>query len=540
MAKDYFQSDEFNELLDFYERRKKKRKSIYLDAEEFADLADYYLGNDCPLSAMEAVDTGLAIHYDSEVLLIMKSAIYIYQFQFQKAEAILNELDESNPDVLYQQAQLQYAYHHNTPKAEEMWREWLRIESEGEADDSEYRRESYIHIISTLAVLREPKGDTLEKTHITEVLRRWVREYIDTFQPLGKYDYDIQLADICRENELPDLLCEALSQVLEEQPYLNKGWSTLALAYYTQMEYEQALEACSFALAINPNDMDAILTKAYTLYNMYEWKEAKPIFKEYLDNGGDAVQILPYAEMLFSDGDHEEALAQLNILTEYLEKKKEEHIKQMEAAAQQNNIDDCKKARKAYADFIDLYKKTQSDIGDICYRKEHYKESINAYVRLLDTGVKTAEAYYMIGLNHLEMCNLNEAMRYFGLALTYTDDKILTGIDIAMSLTINNHEYFALKMLELIDDLSNECGDNPSAKNIATAKSLTYLKVGDTEQFLSFFKTACEDTPDLIQKVYGSYFPADLPVSEWHAYAQREIQTLLNKISKEDVHIAEF
>lgn len=541
MAKDYFQSDEFKELLNFYERRKKRQKSIYLDAEDFADLADHYLSNDQPSSAMEAVEMGLAIHQDSDALLIMKSAIYIYQFKFQKAEAILAELDESNPDVLYQLAQLQYAQYLNIPKAEEMWHEWLRMESEGEEEGAadEYRRENYIHIISTLAVLREPDGKSDDKKLITNTIRRWVSEYIDIFQPLGKSDHDIQLADICQENELHDLLCKALSQVLEERPYLPKGWCALAVAHYTLMDYELALEACAFALAINPNDMDAILTKAYTLYDMGDGEGARPVFKEYLDKGGDPVQILPYSEMLFHDGDRNEASAQLEFLTQHLEKEKDGLMKQMDSTAKNRSGKEYQQACKTYEDFMEMYRRTLHDIGDIYYRNKCYEESCKVYIRLLENGSDSSDTYFMIALNHMAEDNIEAAIYSFGQAFVNARDKVMAGIDIAMTLAINNYDSLALKVLRAIEKLAT-IEESPAAVNIAAAKSLTYLKLGYAERFLASFKTACENTPDLIQKVYENYFPADLPVDEWYAYAQREIQTLLKKISKEDVHIAGF
>ena len=43
MPRDYFQSKEFRNILTAYEQRKDKEKSVYLDADDFADIADYYL-----------------------------------------------------------------------------------------------------------------------------------------------------------------------------------------------------------------------------------------------------------------------------------------------------------------------------------------------------------------------------------------------------------------------------------------------------------------------------------------------------------------
>ena len=40
MAKDYFQSKEFKDLLKSYEEQLEQGKSIYMDADDFADIAD--------------------------------------------------------------------------------------------------------------------------------------------------------------------------------------------------------------------------------------------------------------------------------------------------------------------------------------------------------------------------------------------------------------------------------------------------------------------------------------------------------------------
>ena len=149
MAKDYFQSKEFKDLLKSYEAQRGKGESIYLDADDFADLADYYLSIDKPSLAMEVLSLGLSIHPDDEVLLIVQSASYIYQRQYDKAEEVLQKLDADNSDVKYQLAQLEYAKYNHVPQAERIWRTWMKMEN-GKEPTEQQRRESYIHIISSL------------------------------------------------------------------------------------------------------------------------------------------------------------------------------------------------------------------------------------------------------------------------------------------------------------------------------------------------------------------------------------------------------
>ncbi|MBR3618280.1 MAG: tetratricopeptide repeat protein [Bacteroidaceae bacterium] len=532
MTNDYFQSEEFKEILASYEKRGDKDRSIYLDADDFADIADYYLTNNKPMKAMKAIDMGLQIHPDEEVLLIVRSAAYIFQRQFDKAREILKTLDaEENSDVKYQVAQLEYAQKGRITKAEKIWREWLAM-VEDEFLSDERRRENYIHIISSLVELRDETKEDLSKEK--ECAHRWIREYIDKFQPLGKYDEDLQLVDLCRDNDQADVMCDVLTQVLEEHPYLNKGWSTLALSQFLMQRYDQALESCDFALAINPNDMEAILTKAHTYYAMDAKDLAGPFFKEYLDKGGESIQAIPYAETLFVVGDSKSAVKELQWLANLFERDRKKALKRwMSAQIKQLDEESLEHERDVYEDFIDLYKRIHIDISDLYHHKGCIEQSIDINKRILKVDPKCPEAFFMLGIDYLTIRNYEESAHYLALALQTAHDQIMMGLDIALTFILNDFDQFGLDVLNAITNIANNT-HSPYVKNIPAAKSLTYLKLGNAEMFLDNFKEACHETPDLIKKVYGIYFPDNMPVSQWGDYAEREFDVLLRKFKKED------
>lgn len=537
MAKDYFQSQEFKDILATYEGFRKRGKSVYLDAEDFADIADYYLTLDKPLLAMEAVRVGLSVHPDEEVLLVVQSAIYIYEQEYDQSEAVLKQLDASHSDVIYQLAQLQYAKYGNLTKAERLWRQWMEMESSSDVTDAQ-QRENYLHIISSLAELREEDDKASEEWDMRAV-RKWIREYIDKFQPLGKYDEDVQLADICRESELADLMCEVLSQVLEEQPYLPKGWSNYALAQFIMKDYPHAIESCDFALAIDADDLDALLTKAHSLYSMGEKSTAKPVFKDYLDKGGDIVQVIPYAEALFHDGETEQAKQELDWLSETFENQRQESQARWESARVSKRGKELEDESEIYERFMELYQKIQTDIGDLYHHNECFEESIVAQNKVLTVDPRCTEAYFMLGINHLALQQYEDAARNFALALQWADDQVMMGLDIALTFALNHFEKFALDVLNAITQIADR-STSPYVKNIPAAKSLTYLKMGNADSFLQHFKEACKDTPELVQKVYEDFFPKNMPVSQWGDYAEREMDTLLKKFKKEDIYIGGF
>ena len=516
MSNEYFQSQEFKDLLASYEQGKREGKSVYLDAEDFADIGDYYINTDrCDL-AKEAVAMGLGIHPDEEALLVVKSSAHIYMGEYDEAHKILSQLDSKNSDVMYQLAQLKYAKDNDTPAAEKIWHRWLALE-DGSNTSPEQQRDAFLHIISSLVELRENALGFKEFDE--EVVNRWLKEYKERFQPLGRYDEDVQLVDICRDADLPDQMAEVLAEVLVERPYMPKGWSSLALSQFVGQHYEQALESCGFALAIDDHDLDALLTKAHTLQAMGEKSMAKDIFKEYLEKGGESVQIIPYAEMLFNDGDTDEALFQLRKLNLDIEAKRLDAEEKLRAAeAVDVSQDDKDMAQQYYDNVLDAYDQVMSDMSDLYHRNQCYDESIAINRRALELDDHDADAYYMLGVNYLSKMDFKEAAQNFGNALLNSDDQVMMGVDIAATFLYNDYNDFALQVLNTIDEIASE-SDSPFVSHLSVIKSLTHLKLGNIEQFLKFFKEACEEAPNLVKHCYKVCIPKGIPFDQWLDYA---------------------
>lgn len=539
MAKSYFDSQDFKKILQAYEEQAGQHKSIYLDADDFADIADYYLSVNRPNRAMEAIEMGLGMHPDDESLLIVKGATHIYEHEFDLAEEVLQALDPGIPDVMYQKAQLQYTKYLDLPKAEQIWREWMRLDENGKPS-LQKQREDYIHIISSLAELRDEDEieDEALKGESRKAVQKWIHEYIDTFSPLGKYEEDAQLADICKDNNLPELLCDVLTQVLEEQPYLPQGWTNLAVGHHVLKHYEQALEACDFALAVDPNDLQALLTKAHATNGLDDKQGAKVLFKDYLDRGGDIIQIIPYAEMLFFTGEKEEALRQLERLEKVLDKRRVESEARFEAVKKYHSSEKERVAIETmfYNEGRQLYAKAYIDIGELCHNHGCYQESIACNKKVLEVNPENADAYFMIGINQLSLNHYETASRNFSLALQYSKDQVMMGVDIALTFVLNGFETFALEVLDAISKIASQ-SDSRFVKNIPAAKSLTYLKLGHSDLFLENFREACAKTPRLVRNVYDGYFPKELPVAEWSAYVEKDLDAFVKKFKKESPNI---
>lgn len=512
----YFDSSEFQEILRSYEEQLSKGESPYFDADDFADIADNYLTSDRPDEALDAVNRGLAIHNDDDVLLSTKSAIFIFQHKYKEARQIIEENELEGNDVLYQKAQLTYALDFNTEKAERRFRKWMKVELENceEIDKPYVDRDSYLHVISSFIELHD---NAIDNEKDLALIRRWITEYMDRFSPLGKYDSDVSVTDICRNNHLADLLVRGLSQVLDEQPYLRNGWSTLALGYFTVENYEQSIEATDFALAINPHDKEAMLTRAYCHNYLNQREDACNYFEQYWQEDDiDLVQGIPYAECLLALNRKEEAASYILIGEDALEKER--------AADGLGDHSMYMRYTQATLDAIDVYQTL-----------EQYEDCRRCLNRLLELEPSNCDYHFMMANILLASDQLSDAMTHYTNAIMNCQDQVKMVIEISMVLIVNNYDAMALELLEHTRGIVNKLPDlSPNAKNLPAVLALTYLKVGDPMNFLDNLKVAIETTPDLVRHVFDGYFPKEIEMDDYYAYAQKLVEDYLNEDNSTD------
>ena len=88
-----FNSPEFQELLSRYEQSRREGALCYLDSEYYVDLSDYYLDRDNPNEALKAIDEGLSLHPNDDLLPAVRAGVLIYLHRFAEAQEIVETLD---------------------------------------------------------------------------------------------------------------------------------------------------------------------------------------------------------------------------------------------------------------------------------------------------------------------------------------------------------------------------------------------------------------------------------------------------------------
>ena len=88
----YFENREFQKILYQYEDAVSHEQSVYMDADDLTDIAEYYMMNGRPTDAMEAIRIALALHPDSVDPQVFLARQAMFEGKLKKATRICNAI----------------------------------------------------------------------------------------------------------------------------------------------------------------------------------------------------------------------------------------------------------------------------------------------------------------------------------------------------------------------------------------------------------------------------------------------------------------
>ncbi len=487
----YFESEEFKELLSKYEQAVHNGLSCYLDVEDIMDLSDYYLSADDPMAAIDVAELGLEMHRDNKSLLSIKAGVLIYLHRFTEAAAIVDGLNpEDDIDVYYLNGQLEYALHNNVEKADEYFNSWLELVEKDvrrnmdKKDREEEMRNSYVHIIMSYIELAP-------ELPFIEGVAKWIDLYVERFAPLGEYNPDLMIADIARDESLLPQVETVYTQLLDHNPYLETGWTVLAAAQLMMGKHDDAINSADFALAINPDDLDALSTKGQAFFAKDNFEAAEPLLRQYIDTTGEP-NLMPFlASCLIERNATQEAIPYIDTASKWID---ETYERDMDYAML------CSDIAKSYfycdcIDQADIYIDKALDINpdDITFKTIklellYYRKDIDAaYPLLVDL------------LEHVG--NKNAFLLYVSLKL--------------ISFGLSEHAIdIMLQVRETCDDSLLRLTDPYIA--------LAYFYLHEYQKARPYLKDACIYHPEIIATVFREYIPEGLDAADFYEFVFKD------------------
>ncbi|MDO4163725.1 MAG: tetratricopeptide repeat protein [Bacteroides sp.] len=248
---------ELCDMAEKYEAAIKENKPLYMDADDLADLADWYATRGKFPTAIEIVEYGLKLHPNNTELLVEQAYLYIDTRNHEKAKAIIEQID----DKFSSEVKILRAYVLlDEGQPEEV--EWLL--------DTLEDKDALPNLIE-IAYMYNDKG-------YSEKALEWIR------RGEGLYDneeaYMATYGDCYYSDGQIEKAAEIYNQLIDRNPYSASYWYALARCYNEQRQPDKAIEACDYALVADDEFAEAYVMKGNCYYMLGNTEAATECFQQ--------------------------------------------------------------------------------------------------------------------------------------------------------------------------------------------------------------------------------------------------------------------
>lgn len=243
------------ELVERYETARDQHTSIYMDAEDLADIAEWYDRNSKFNDAAQVIAYGLKLHPGNTSLLVERCYLNLDQGDLKSARIAASEITEERPDVTILRARL--------------------LVEEGRMEEAELQL------------------DTLEDKYSKENIIDVAYMYLDAYQYelaaewLSHWQWDKDDVEYCcvMADSLLDRknFAEALpyyNKLIDNDPYHPQYWIGVARCQLGLLEYGKAIDACDYALLSNDELGEAYIIKGYCFLELGNDEEAVKCYEQ--------------------------------------------------------------------------------------------------------------------------------------------------------------------------------------------------------------------------------------------------------------------
>lgn len=261
----FFEEEEYSDIINRYKDMLKKNKSCFFDIYEFENIIDYYILNSDYKSALKSVRTGLNQHPYSISLKLKHAQILIEDKKSQVALRILNDIEIVDS----------YNFEIHLLK--------------GKALNSLKRlEEATVAFDKAISLSQEDKDDVIYEIALSFIeldrIKTAIKYLILAFEINDSNLLVIYELAICYErlNNIEKSI-HYLEKYLDIDPYSENIWFNLGLLYSSVKKYEDAIKAYEYSIAICPEFISAYTSKADTHVCNNNYYDAIEVYKELIE-----------------------------------------------------------------------------------------------------------------------------------------------------------------------------------------------------------------------------------------------------------------
>jgi tetratricopeptide (TPR) repeat protein len=471
---EYFDSNEFRDLLAEYEKAVNTGQPVFMDADELAEIADFYQMTNRLDEAESTISLALSLSPGAIAPLTYRIHEALYQGDTQKAWQLLDQITETNePDYIYNCAEILIA-EGRIKEADTYFREEFRKVSPEEYQDfvvdvaSIYSDYGY----SEKAMEWMARAKQEDTPDFKELMAR-------TLFGLGKY----------KDSE------KLFNELIDTDPFQKRYWNALASAQFMNEDYSNAVQSSEYAIAIDPEDPEGLIAKANSLYRLNDYEQALDYYRRYLQyEANDVFAILHEGTCLINLGMNDEAIRRL-----------EQGIVIAKAEMEDN---DPIYLAELYEELAFAYnEKGEADKSLECLEKTDSLDCDHVQIEVI-------KGHVMLSAGRIE-----EAEEYFRNAVINSDNATQTLLRVIVSLYDNKYIEASYKMLQKFFRIAEK--DNTEGY---AYMALCCHDLKKYDEYLKYLKKACEQNPKECQTVLSHLFPEELAPEKYYEYLQSKMK----------------
>ncbi len=466
---EYYDSQEFQEILEEYERARNTGEPVFLDADELSEIADFYQMQERLEEAEGAIQEALKKAPGGIAPLTYRIHEALDAGDTDKAREYLQQITETyEPDYVYDKGEIMIA-EERIDEADAFFRKELEKLPPQEWQDFLVD----VANIYTQYGFNEKAMEWMKETR-QEDSADYKELMAHTLFGLGKY----------KDSE------KLFNELIDSDPFQKRYWTALASAQFMNEEFSDAMESSEYAIAIDPQDPDGLIAKANCLYRLSNYEEAEEYYRRYLEQmPDDEFAILHQGTCQINLGNHEKAIRLLR-----------------RAAA----ICD---ANSPY--LADIYQELA-----FAYSEKGDADGAIGWLEKTDT-LDCDHIQVLVIKGHVMLSDgrVKEAEHFFREAILKSKEPAHTLLRVIVSLYDNRYLEACYKMLKKFFQIAGADNDEGYAYMALCCHDLKH-----EEEYLTYLKKACETNWLECRTVLGHLFPEEVDPQNYYEYAMNNKQ----------------
>lgn len=466
---EYFDSEEFRELLADYETSIDAGLPVFMDANELAEIADFYQMSEEYEKAEDAITLALSLSPGAISPLTYRIHEALSNGDTQQAWDWLDQIvEKSEPDYIYNRAEIMIA-EGKTEEADSYLREELKSVPPDEYQDYVV---DVAHIYSDYGY-NEKAMEWIIRSH-NEDSPDYQELVGRTLFGLGKYKD-----------------CEQVfKKLIDRDPFSKHYWHALASAQFMEGDYPEAIQSSEYAIAIDPKDPDGLIAKANGLFTIGNFEEAIRYYERYSEQmPDDEYSYLQQGTILLQLGRPKEA------------------------------IDKLEKAKKMGGEQSDYYNNIMQELAFAYSEDGQIDKGLALLNETDDTDCDHVQMELAKGHLMLTAKRIDEAEMHFSTALSICDNFNEAFLRIIVSLYDNHYLDDAYRLFGKYFAMVNSDNKDGYAYMALCCYDLKYY-----EEFLSYLKRACEVNPAECHNILHELFPEGMKPENYYEYIKDKIK----------------